>query len=101
MLSLRMVVCVWMAKLAGFCLLGLGNLYIPHIVLALLQDIQKPRRFERIELVYSLRNALNTAATTRLHSHSCCLFPSGAAACAQHLESAAPLSVPRRVRPIC
>ncbi len=28
-------------------------------------------------------------------------FPSGAAVCAQHLESAAPLSVPRRVKSIC
>ena len=28
-------------------------------------------------------------------------FPSGAAVCAQHMESAAPLSVPRRVKSIC
>ena len=31
-------------------------------------------------------DALVIAAITLLHSHSFCLFPSGAAVCAQHLE---------------
>ena len=46
----------------------------------------------------SLRNALINAVTTLFHLPALLILPSGAAVCAQHMESAAPLSVPRRVK---
>ena len=49
----------------------------------------------------SLRNALINAVTTLFHLPALLILPSGAAVCAQHMESAAPLSVPRRVKSIC
>ena len=49
----------------------------------------------------SLRNALINAVTTLFRLPALLILPSGAAVCAQHMESAAPLSVPRRVKSIC
>ena len=49
----------------------------------------------------SSHNAFKNAVTTLCVHKRSAFFPSGAAVCAQHMESTAPLSVPRRVRSIC
>ena len=48
----------------------------------------------------SLHNDFINAVTTLFHLPALLVVHSGAAVCAQHMESAAPLSVPRRVEPI-